>query len=153
MSDKRSEQFTQFYYNTFDEGRQNLAALYVSNLLACFRNQELTSRIARPVHAHLRDSCGPRRYWNNREAYGIHLRHTGPLIWVILTNIIDWQSLPFEKIVHRISTLDAQPSSEAGGILVMVTGALLVWRLISHPYQIDGELHADLNRLTKSNGR
>ena len=24
-----SEQFTQFYYNTFDENRKNLAALYV----------------------------------------------------------------------------------------------------------------------------
>lgn len=36
------------------------------------------------------------------------------------------QSLPFQKVVHKVSTLDAQPSNEAGGILVMVTGALLV---------------------------
>lgn len=36
------------------------------------------------------------------------------------------QSLPFEKVQHQIATLDAQPSSEQGGILVMVTGALLV---------------------------
>ncbi|GMG49640.1 unnamed protein product [Aspergillus oryzae var. brunneus] len=36
------------------------------------------------------------------------------------------QSLPFQKVVHQVSTLDAQPSNEAGGILVMVTGALLV---------------------------
>ncbi|KAB8272123.1 hypothetical protein BDV30DRAFT_134855 [Aspergillus minisclerotigenes] len=35
-------------------------------------------------------------------------------------------SLPFQKVVHQVSTLDAQPSNEAGGILVMVTGALLV---------------------------
>ncbi|KAJ9191566.1 hypothetical protein DTO166G4_934 [Paecilomyces variotii] len=35
-------------------------------------------------------------------------------------------SLPFEKVVHQVTTLDAQPSSETGGILVMVTGALLV---------------------------
>lgn len=34
--------------------------------------------------------------------------------------------LPFEKVRHEISTLDAQPSNQAGGILVMVTGALLV---------------------------
>ncbi|KAF2843106.1 putative nuclear transport factor 2 [Patellaria atrata CBS 101060] len=34
--------------------------------------------------------------------------------------------LPFAKVVHQIATLDAQPSSEAGGILVLVTGALLV---------------------------
>ena len=36
------------------------------------------------------------------------------------------QNLPFSQIKHQVSTLDAQPSNEAGGILVMVTGALLV---------------------------
>lgn len=36
------------------------------------------------------------------------------------------QTLPFQKIQHRVDTIDAQPSSEAGGILVLVTGALLV---------------------------
>ncbi|KAL8953048.1 MAG: hypothetical protein Q9183_007355, partial [Haloplaca sp. 2 TL-2023] len=35
-------------------------------------------------------------------------------------------SLPFEKIKHQVQTLDAQPSNEQGGIMVMVTGALLV---------------------------
>ncbi|KAL1848236.1 Nuclear transport factor 2 [Paecilomyces lecythidis] len=35
-------------------------------------------------------------------------------------------SLPFQKVVHQLATLDAQPSSESGGILVMVTGALLI---------------------------
>ena len=44
----------------------------------------------------------------------------------ILTDSYELQSLPFDKIKHQISTLDAQPSNEAGGILVMVTGALLV---------------------------
>ncbi|KAI9786981.1 MAG: Nuclear transport factor 2 [Candelina submexicana] len=34
--------------------------------------------------------------------------------------------LPFQKVAHKIATLDAQPSNESGGILVMVTGALLV---------------------------
>ncbi|KAF2500758.1 nuclear transport factor 2 [Lophium mytilinum] len=36
------------------------------------------------------------------------------------------QSLPFTSVQHRTDTLDAQPSSEDGGILVLVTGALLV---------------------------
>lgn len=36
------------------------------------------------------------------------------------------QNLDFKKVVHRVSTLDAQPSNETGGILVLVTGALLV---------------------------
>ncbi|PLB52975.1 putative nuclear transport factor NTF-2 [Aspergillus steynii IBT 23096] len=35
-------------------------------------------------------------------------------------------SLPFQKVQHQIATFDAQPSNEQGGILVMVTGALLV---------------------------
>ncbi|GAD99155.1 nuclear transport factor 2 [Paecilomyces variotii No. 5] len=35
-------------------------------------------------------------------------------------------SLPFQKVAHQLATLDAQPSSESGGILVMVTGALLI---------------------------
>ncbi|PGG98822.1 nuclear transport factor 2 [Polytolypa hystricis UAMH7299] len=34
-------------------------------------------------------------------------------------------SLPFEKVVHQVSTLDAQPSNN-GAIIVMVTGGLLV---------------------------
>jgi hypothetical protein len=36
------------------------------------------------------------------------------------------QGLPFQKVQHRVATLDAQPSGEQGGILVLVTGALLV---------------------------
>lgn len=40
------------------------------------------------------------------------------------------KSLPFEKVQHQIATLDAQPSSDKGGILVMVTGALLVCLMI-----------------------
>ncbi|KAI9832895.1 MAG: Nuclear transport factor 2 [Sarea resinae] len=35
-------------------------------------------------------------------------------------------SLPFQKVQHQYSTADAQPSGGAGGIIVMVTGALLV---------------------------
>ena len=41
------------------------------------------------------------------------------------------QGLPFKQIKHKVNTIDAQPSNEMGGILVMVTGALLVcfiWR-------------------------
>lgn len=34
--------------------------------------------------------------------------------------------MPFLKVQHKVSTFDAQPSNESGGILVTVTGALLV---------------------------
>jgi hypothetical protein len=40
------------------------------------------------------------------------------------------QGLPFQKVEHRVDTLDAQPSNTTGGILVVVTGALLVCTLI-----------------------
>lgn len=36
------------------------------------------------------------------------------------------QSLQFQKVKHRVDTTDAQPSGENGGIVVMVTGALMV---------------------------
>lgn len=36
------------------------------------------------------------------------------------------QSLPFAKVEHQVATLDAQPSNATGGILVIVSGALLV---------------------------
>jgi len=35
-------------------------------------------------------------------------------------------SLPFVKVKHKVSTLDSQPSNTSGGILILVTGALLV---------------------------
>jgi Nuclear transport factor 2 (NTF2) domain len=44
------------------------------------------------------------------------------------------QNLPFQKVAHRITSLDAQPSS--GGLLVLVTGQLLVgrgWLAIGSP--------------------
>ncbi|KZZ97512.1 nuclear transport factor 2 [Moelleriella libera RCEF 2490] len=34
--------------------------------------------------------------------------------------------LPFEKVKHQVTTLDSQPSNENGGIIILVTGQLLV---------------------------
>lgn len=42
------------------------------------------------------------------------------------SNHIITQSFPFQKVAHKIDTLDAQPSNESDGILILVTGALLV---------------------------
>lgn len=73
----------------------------------------------------------------------------------------DVQSLPFSKVRHQLSTLDAQPSNEAGGILVAVTGALLVWKAPISTSQTKearefpeagyNGWHAREPRLTKSN--
>lgn len=35
-------------------------------------------------------------------------------------------SLPFARVQHRITTLDAQPASPSGDVLVMITGDLLI---------------------------
>lgn len=36
------------------------------------------------------------------------------------------QSLPFQKLKHQVSTLDAQPTMVDGCIVILVTGQLLV---------------------------
>ncbi|OCH85223.1 NTF2-like protein [Obba rivulosa] len=36
------------------------------------------------------------------------------------------QSLPFQSVQHKVTTLDAQPSTNAGAIIVSVTGLLVV---------------------------
>ncbi|KAF5016095.1 hypothetical protein F66182_12333, partial [Fusarium sp. NRRL 66182] len=83
----QTEQFVQFYYKTFDEGRSNLAALYRDHSMLTFENDAKLGTQA--IIAKLND-------------------------------------LPFQKVQHQVATLDAQPSNENGGILVLVTGALLV---------------------------
>ncbi|TQS38888.1 hypothetical protein Golomagni_00602 [Golovinomyces magnicellulatus] len=48
-------------------------------------------------------------------------------------------SLPFQKVKHAISTLDAQPSGPNGEILILVTGQLLLTR---GEMQVDDEERA-----------
>lgn len=43
-----------------------------------------------------------------------------------MTDIMISQELPFKQVQHQVATLDAQPSNAQGGILVIVSGALLV---------------------------
>ncbi|CAO1601685.1 Nuclear transport factor 2 [Xanthoria calcicola] len=82
-----AQQFTQFYYTTFDENRSNLAALYRDHSMLTFESASVlgTSEIVEKL-----------------------------------------VGLPFSKVKHQVRTLDAQPSSGEGGIIVMVTGALVV---------------------------
>jgi hypothetical protein len=55
-------------------------------------------------------------------------------------NILDkLQNLPFQKVQHRVDTKDAQPLNQQGGILVLVTGALMV-RGGSCPVSVSGKL-------------
>ncbi|PLN79852.1 putative nuclear transport factor NTF-2 [Aspergillus taichungensis] len=82
-----AEQFVTFYYQTFDNNRQNLAGLYRDHSMLTFETSSVQGTAA------IIEKLG---------------------------------SLPFQKVQHQVSTFDAQPSNAEGGILVLVTGALLV---------------------------
>ncbi|KAK5174840.1 Nuclear transport factor 2, partial [Cryomyces antarcticus] len=73
-------QFTDFYYKTFDENRQQLAALYRDQSMLTFETTAIMGT------AGITDKLS---------------------------------NLPFTQVRHQISTLDAQPSSEQGGILIL----------------------------------
>ncbi|RYP75849.1 hypothetical protein DL771_002113 [Monosporascus sp. 5C6A] len=81
-----AKQFVQFYYDTFDNNRPGLAALYRDNSMLTFESAAVMGTV----------NIGNK-----------------------LVN------LPFEKVKHQVDTSDAQPSIN-GGILVLVTGKLLV---------------------------
>ncbi|KAJ9620570.1 Nuclear transport factor 2 [Taxawa tesnikishii (nom. ined.)] len=82
-----AQQFTEFYYKTFDSDRSQLIALYKDQSMLTFENEP---------------------------------HQGGAAITQKLT------SLPFAKVQHEIASLDAQPSNMEGGILVLVSGRLLV---------------------------
>ncbi|PVU96809.1 hypothetical protein BB561_000909 [Smittium simulii] len=83
-----AKQFTEFYYNTFDSGRTNLAALYRNSSMLTFEGQQFLG---------------------------------APQITEKLV------SLPFQKVAHKVSTYDVQPSNTQGNsIMVLVTGQLLI---------------------------
>lgn len=75
---------------------------------------------ARYVHVDVRNTSDPWRRRHHGEAYCMSAPRTG------MHMLITLQNLPFQKVRHQVSTTDAQPSNEAGGVMVMVTGALLV---------------------------
>ncbi|KAI0027309.1 nuclear transport factor 2 [Vararia minispora EC-137] len=83
-----AQQFTTFYYNTFDADRAQLASLYRPTSMLTFEGAQFQGA----------------------------------------ANIIEkLTTLPFAKVQHKITTLDAQPSSQTiASLLVSVTGLLVV---------------------------
>ncbi|KAF2226313.1 putative nuclear transport factor 2 [Elsinoe ampelina] len=82
-----AQQFTEFYYKTFDQDRAQLLPLYRDHSMLTFENAPTQGGAS------------------------------------IIEKL---SSLPFSKVQHEVSSLDAQPSNENGGILVLVSGRLLV---------------------------
>ncbi|KAI9900559.1 hypothetical protein N3K66_004821 [Trichothecium roseum] len=81
-----AKQFTEYYYNTFDQDRNGLRTLYRPESMLTFESSPL-----------LGDKS-------------------------ITEKLV---SLPFTKVKHQVSTLDAQPAAN-NGIVILVTGQLLV---------------------------
>lgn len=82
-----AQQFTEFYYNQFDNDRSQLANLYREGSMLTFETSQVQGS---------KD---------------------------IVEKLV---SLPFQRVAHRITTLDAQPASPNGDVLVMITGDLII---------------------------
>ncbi|KAH9970370.1 hypothetical protein BGW80DRAFT_1330043 [Lactifluus volemus] len=83
-----AKQFTDFYYQTFDSSRAQLAPLYRDTSMLTFEGNPCQGT----------------------------------------ANIIEkLTSLPFSKVLHKVTTLDAQPSNlSIASLIVSVTGLLVV---------------------------
>lgn len=82
-----AQQFTEFYYNQFDQDRSQLGNLYRNESMLTFETSQIQG---------------------------------------VASIVEKLTSLPFQKVTHRITTLDAQPCSPQGDVLVMITGELLI---------------------------
>ncbi|XBW38519.1 hypothetical protein QEN19_004108 [Hanseniaspora menglaensis] len=82
-----AQQFTEFYYNQFDQDRSQLGNLYRNESMLTFETSQVQG---------------------------------------VAAIVEKLTALPFQKVKHRISTLDAQPCSPQGDVLVMITGDLLI---------------------------
>ncbi|KAJ7460947.1 hypothetical protein B0H11DRAFT_1736406 [Mycena galericulata] len=81
-------QFVDYYYQTFDSDRKNLAPLYRDTSMLTFEGDQIAGTAA------------------------------------IVEKLA---SLPFQKVQHKVTTKDAQPSSgTVASLLVSVTGMLVV---------------------------
>jgi len=89
-----AKQFTEYYYHVFDFNPAVLAG-------------------------QTRDVCFARLYRDNSM-----LTYEGDQLLGIASIVNKLISLPFQKVQHVVSTLDAQPTPS--GLIVMVTGQLVV---------------------------
>ncbi|KAJ6606411.1 hypothetical protein DFH09DRAFT_1120126 [Mycena vulgaris] len=86
--DAVAKQFVDYYYETFDADRKNLAPLYREGSMLTFEGDQIAGAAA------------------------------------IVEKLA---SLPFQKVQHKVTTKDAQPSSgTVASLLVSVTGMLVV---------------------------
>lgn len=123
-----AEQFVEFYYKTFDTDRQQLASLYVSSQYFKFlRTWRALTQTGSAINLCWRLRTNQRKallpsFRSCRSVIRHSFRRKAQLSWPQIA-----QELPFQKVAHRVDSLDAQPAAENGSVVVLVTGALLVW--------------------------
>ncbi len=122
-----AKQFTDFYYSTFDTNRAALQSLYVRPHTRPYIPRDLTY----PWSVWQRDVS--MLSWEGSPLLGaanITEKLTVSFFCLALLpgNSLKFpQSLPFEKVQHKVTTLDAQPSSPSvASLIVSVTGLLVV---------------------------
>ncbi|KAJ2936657.1 hypothetical protein H1R20_g436, partial [Candolleomyces eurysporus] len=101
------KQFSDFYYNTFDTNRGGLDPLYVRLTILNLKD---------------RDTDNPRSI--KRDTSMLTFEGT-PILGkaAIIEKLV---GLPFQKVQHKVTTIDAQPSSNDGKFILSITGLLLV---------------------------
>ncbi|KAG9318182.1 hypothetical protein JVU11DRAFT_261 [Chiua virens] len=92
-----------YYYSTFDRDRSQLVHLYRPTSMLTFESVQFLG-VAK-IH----------------EKITVTIHSSTPPLMLIIP-----QSLPFQKVQHKVITIDAQPSIHPGAIIVSVTGLLLV---------------------------
>ena len=122
-----AKQFVDFYYQTFDSNRASLSALYVRSSPVIYRIPSVLTNCI-PSYS-VPSQCSPGRELPFK-VYLLSWRsslYVQALVAASTKTLINFQSLPFEKVVHKVTTQDAQPSSPSvPSLLVSVTGLLLV---------------------------
>ncbi|KAE8264531.1 hypothetical protein A4X09_0g6940 [Tilletia walkeri] len=123
--DTIATEFTNFYYQTFDSNRAQLASLYVrfsfsppadSLLPSCEADTSSPYLYAHTFHPR----TAPQRPNSMLTFEGQPFQGTESIVEKLV-------SLPFQKVAHQVATRDVQPTgSDQSSLFVLVTGHLVV---------------------------
>lgn len=128
-----AQQFTDFYYQTFDTNRANLSGLYVRD-----KGNKMQTTLflisVRILFCSARTLCLHSRARRSKESVqSLKSLQCVPSLFLVAfvyrhrELITVAQNLPFQKVAHKVITRDAQPSSPSvASMIVSVTGQLAV---------------------------
>lgn len=122
-----ANQFVPFYYQTFDTTREALASLYRDTSMLTYESASVVGvaaivdklKVSRPV-------APPT---SNLGADSPSSGSTGPRASLTERRVmadLSVQSLPFQNVKHETSTIDPMPGFGDSGVLIQVTGFIVV---------------------------